>query len=153
MRKVKGMEKRLYRVTMVFWKDARNTDTDYITDFSTKEQAMDYVNKHRKHFERQARDFKCDDDVAVDMDIEEWVLDEDEPIEEIGIVYSIQLWEKPKSYYQRGKQRARQIAIDLQHKWANESQSYYELSEFQYYLTQIGRRYGLLKEFKENGIL
>lgn len=73
---------------MVFWVDQVNTDTDYIADFDTREQAMDYVEKHREHFERQARDFKGTDDIAVDMDIEEWICDE------IGIVYSTQLWGK-----------------------------------------------------------
>ena len=74
---------------MVFWRTEMCSDTDYIMDFETKEQAMDYVEKHREHFERQARDFKSDDDVAVDMDIEEWN-EEDY----ICVVYSTQLWGK-----------------------------------------------------------
>ena len=89
------MEKRVYRVTMVFWRDNYNTDTDYIADFTSKELAINYVEKHRKHFTKQAIDWKCDEDVAVDMDIEEWISDEEsdyESIEEIGVVYSTQLW-------------------------------------------------------------
>ena len=88
------MENKVYRVTMVFWRDKVNTDTDYIADFDDKKKAIDYVDTHRKEFKKQALEYKCDEDVAVDMDIEEWVLDEDEPVEEIGIVYSIQLWER-----------------------------------------------------------
>ena len=83
------MEERVYRVTMVFWRDSRNTDTDYIVDFESRSQAIDYVERHRQHFTKQALNYKCDDDVAVDMDIEEWDYDDN-----IVVIYSITLWEK-----------------------------------------------------------
>ena len=141
---------------MVFWVDLKNTDTDYIADFDTKEKAINYVEEHRKHFERQAINFKGTDDIAVDMDIEEWEcdeLDEYEPINEIGIVYSIQLWERPISYYRRKQASVRQQAIDYQLRASNQNLSYYELMKSTNHFAELGKRYGLLREFKENGII
>jgi hypothetical protein len=53
----------------------------------------------------------------------------------------------------KSKQEARQYAIDYQN-WASEQNlSYGELSQYQGMLKTVGRKFGLLKEFKENGIL
>lgn len=139
---------------MVFVKDFKGqTDTDYIADFSDKQLAIDYVRKHEEHFRRQARTWKVDSDVAVRMEIEEWVLDEDEPIEEIEIVYMYELWAKPISLYQRDKESARQKAIDYQIMSSDWNMSYQELAHWTNYFEKLGKRYGLIKEFKENGII
>lgn len=59
---------------------------------------------------------------------------------------------KTKKTYQEGKEEARQIAIDWQLNFENTNYSYGELFEFGNYFYKLGRRYGLLKEFRENAI-
>ena len=59
---------------------------------------------------------------------------------------------KGKAYYERMKRRARNTAQCWQAKFAEESMSYEELLEAQIYFENLGRRYGLLAEFRENGI-
>ena len=52
------------------------------------------------------------------------------------------------------KEQARQYAIEWQ-QWANKRKIFYtsELYEWEQYFTKLGRKFGLLKEFKENGII
>ena len=54
-------------------------------------------------------------------------------------------------YYEK-KEEIRQQAIDWQLDFGNHNYSWYELAEFYEYFYKYGKRYGLLKEFKENGI-
>ena len=54
--------------------------------------------------------------------------------------------------YARKKAFARQEAIDWQNDFAEHNYSYGELCEFAEHFEKLGRRYGLLKEFRENGI-
>lgn len=54
--------------------------------------------------------------------------------------------------YQELKERARQAAIDWQHDSIEFEYSYEGLITLQNYFYKIGKRYGLLKEFRENGI-
>lgn len=54
--------------------------------------------------------------------------------------------------YQKGKEEARNIAIDWQAAASEENYSYGEIAEYGAYFHKIGKRYGLLKEFRENGI-
>lgn len=56
------------------------------------------------------------------------------------------------SRYLEGKARARQKAIDWQLDFNNHNYSWGELAEWGNYFYKLGKRYGLLKEFKENGI-
>lgn len=44
-------------------------------------------------------------------------------------------------------------AIEWQLDFGNHSYSYGELNEFQYYFERLAKRYGLVKEFRENGII
>ena len=54
--------------------------------------------------------------------------------------------------YQEKKEAARQEAIDWQ-LWASEqSLSYGELADYAAHFERLGRRYGLLQEFRENAI-
>ncbi len=55
--------------------------------------------------------------------------------------------------YQRCKENARQKAIDWQRQSAEQSLSYSELAAYGDYFTKQGRRYGLLREFRENAII
>ena len=55
--------------------------------------------------------------------------------------------------YQRCKENARQKAIDWQRQSAEQSLSYSELAAYGDYFTKRGRRYGLLREFRENAII
>ena len=55
--------------------------------------------------------------------------------------------------YHEGKEAARQAAIDWQLDFDNHNYSYYELFEWQLYFYKLGCKYGLIKEFRENGIL
>ncbi len=57
------------------------------------------------------------------------------------------------SNYTTAKENARQKAIDFQADFCINSYSYEELSEFAEYFTKLAKRYGLVKEFRENGII
>lgn len=57
-----------------------------------------------------------------------------------------------KTIYETKKEMARQEAIDWQNDFGNHNYSYGELAEFGEHFEKLGRRYGLLKEFRENGI-
>ena len=57
-----------------------------------------------------------------------------------------------KITYEIKKEMARQEAIDWQNDFANHNYSYGELTEFGYRFEKLGRRYGLLREFRESGI-
>lgn len=55
--------------------------------------------------------------------------------------------------YQKNKARARQTAIAWQHELSNGNYSIYECLRAIWYFEKLGKRYGLIKEFKENGII
>jgi hypothetical protein len=54
-------------------------------------------------------------------------------------------------YYER-KEEIRQQAIDWQLKCYSHNYSWGELADWCEYFYKLGKRYGLLKEFRENGI-
>ena len=54
--------------------------------------------------------------------------------------------------YEYYKNKARLKAIEWQLEFDRHNYSYSELLEYQNYFKRIGKRYGLLKEFQENGI-
>ena len=56
------------------------------------------------------------------------------------------------STYQEKKKKAREKAIEWQERFAEQSISYEELAIAQSVFEQLGRRYGPLTEFRENGI-
>jgi hypothetical protein len=51
------------------------------------------------------------------------------------------------------KAEARQYAMDWQHKQARTSISYGELAVYASQFRILGKKFGLLREFKENGII
>lgn len=51
------------------------------------------------------------------------------------------------------KAEAREIATNWQHKFSQRRMSYSELANDQQYFETLGKKFGLKKEFKENGIL
>ena len=55
--------------------------------------------------------------------------------------------------YQQAKERARQAAINTQQHFSENSYSMSDLADFSAYFEKLGKRYGLIKEFKENGII
>ena len=55
--------------------------------------------------------------------------------------------------YQEGKKRARDLAIAWQHDFNNQNYSYGELVFYQDLFYNLARRYGLIKEFRENAII
>lgn len=59
---------------------------------------------------------------------------------------------KDKRTYQERKERAREIAIDWQDKTAGKCLYMSELAEAGEYFYKLGRRFGLLREFRENAI-
>ena len=54
--------------------------------------------------------------------------------------------------YQVAKENARQKAIDWQYEFSEKSMSWEELAYWQSYFERLGKRYGLLTEFRENCI-
>lgn len=57
------------------------------------------------------------------------------------------------SKYTKGKARTRELAMQLQADLSENSTSYAELAEIQAKLKKLGTQYGLIREFKENGLL
>jgi hypothetical protein len=57
-----------------------------------------------------------------------------------------------KTTYASNKAVARQEAIDWQNDLFRDNRSYEELAEAAEHFEKLGKRYGLLKEFRENGI-
>ena len=57
-----------------------------------------------------------------------------------------------KNYYQIRKADVRQMAIDWQADFCNHNYSYGELAYWEDYFTRLGKRYGLLREFRTEGI-
>ena len=55
--------------------------------------------------------------------------------------------------YQKRKEAVRQEAIDWQLEQSEKSSSYMEIAEQSNHFENLGRRYGLLTEFRVNGIL
>lgn len=55
--------------------------------------------------------------------------------------------------YAEKKNRARELVIDWQLDFGNHNYSWGELAYFSAYFERLGRRYGLIGEFKENGII
>lgn len=54
--------------------------------------------------------------------------------------------------YQENKERVRQMAIDWQIEASEHNYSYGELAYFGEIFNRLGKRYGLLREFRENAI-
>ena len=59
---------------------------------------------------------------------------------------------KYKRTYQERKERARQLAIDWQLNEAEKPMYISEYAEIGEYFYNLGRRFGLLREFRENAI-
>lgn len=55
--------------------------------------------------------------------------------------------------YERRKEKLRDEAIQWSYDTSERTMSYYDLMVEQSYFYEQGRRYGLLREFRENGIL
>ncbi len=55
--------------------------------------------------------------------------------------------------YQQHKTEAREQAIEWQREFENQNYSWAELAAWAAHFERLGKRYGLLKEFHENGIL
>ena len=54
--------------------------------------------------------------------------------------------------YQKQKESARQKAIDWQLEASEQSLSYGQLAEIGNYFYKLGKRFGLIREFRENAI-
>ena len=55
--------------------------------------------------------------------------------------------------YQRAKERARDKAVELAEWLCDHNYSYGELAYWGEYFERLGKRYGLVREFRENGII
>jgi len=67
-------------------------------------------------------------------------------VEKVGCFYKC-------NTYQIKKYEIRQQAIEWQNNFKNHNYSWGELAEWGDYFTKQAKRYGLIKEFKENGII
>lgn len=56
-----------------------------------------------------------------------------------------------KERYKANKEILRQTAINYQ--LTPQSQSYEDIARYSNYFYKMGKRYGLIKEFRENGII
>lgn len=55
--------------------------------------------------------------------------------------------------YQRRKSAAREYAIEWQAEFCENSYSYEEVACFCDFFLRLAKRYGLIREFRENGII
>lgn len=55
--------------------------------------------------------------------------------------------------YQKAKAAAREAAIRWQHEASQRADSWSDLAEAAAYFERLARRYGLIKEFRENSII
>lgn len=55
--------------------------------------------------------------------------------------------------YQISKERARSKAVEWQMDFCNQNYSYGELAYWGDYFRGLAKRYGLMREFRENGII
>ena len=55
--------------------------------------------------------------------------------------------------YQKLKNKAREEAIEWQRDFENHNYYWSELADWSEHFTKLAKRYGLTKEFKENGII
>ena len=55
--------------------------------------------------------------------------------------------------YEMKKEEARKEAIDWQHDFANHDYSWDELAEWREHFYKLAKKYGLIHEFQENGII
>ena len=55
--------------------------------------------------------------------------------------------------YKKSQEKARNKAIEWQRDFDNHNYSYAELIYWQEYFYKLGKRYGLIEEFKKNGII
>lgn len=60
---------------------------------------------------------------------------------------------KRKGYYTLRKAEVREEAIQWQDDFSRNNYSYFVIFQRQKYFEKLGRRYGLLREFKENAII
>lgn len=56
-------------------------------------------------------------------------------------------------YYQRGKEKAREEAINWQNDVADKDLSWWDVAHFGDYFEKLAKRFGLIREFRENGII
>ena len=57
-----------------------------------------------------------------------------------------------KQYYENRKAEVREEAIEWQADFSNHNYSYGEIAYYAEHFRRLGKRYGLLREFKENCI-
>ena len=55
--------------------------------------------------------------------------------------------------YQKAKERAKDKAVEWQSNFCDKNYSYEELAYWGDYFWRLARRYGLVREFRENGII
>ncbi len=58
-----------------------------------------------------------------------------------------------KNYYQARKEATREFAIEWQADFCNRVYSWGEISDFCDMFYKLARRFGLVREFRENGII
>ena len=62
-------------------------------------------------------------------------------------------YKQDKLTYREKQAKLREQAIEWQGSFSDNNYSYGEIAEKQAYFEKEGRKYGLIKEFRENGIL
>ena len=70
-----------------------------------------------------------------------------------GIIYDAETNKPIVNKYQRAKERARNKAIEWQHEFDGKCLSWSEVACYKDYFYKLAKKYGLVKEFKENAII
>lgn len=100
-------ENSLFRVTLVMWRDARNSDTDYLADFKTKEEAIKYIEENSDKILEDEKKNGLEDLEELDLDVEEWVGDDIK-----GIIYSTRIWSKLPESLKEAEDNFKDLTIE-----------------------------------------
>ena len=70
-----------------------------------------------------------------------------------GILYDASTNKPIVNKYQRAKENVRNEAVKWQNSFNDHNYSYEELTYYGNYFEKLAKKYGLVKEFRENGII
>ena len=108
---------------------------------------MTKIEKARKSAEQIATKFSVSRSAVV------WAGNNDFIVVNKGKKILIKNWRLLKMGYSERKEKARQEAVDLIYEAAQENLSYGEMAIIHNYIYNLGKRYGLITEFKENALI
>lgn len=125
------------------------------TNIPGKEQKMDRIGELYKHFTFE----DGSNPYITKTNVEFWKMLKNYDVEMVTnfsfkvIGKKQTLSVKPLTPYERNQSILRDFAIEWQFKFADLTHAWRDLCEWSDFFEEYGRKYGLIREFKENGII